>query len=246
MILYCGDTHLRNAAAYLAGVLTSGGESFRYLPSDQSLQASDLATDIRLLILSDYPAQRVAPELQQQIVQRVSDGTGLLMIGGWESFHGLGGNWDGTPVGDILPVRIESGDDRINSDRPLLVRRTGRHAVTRDLPWKQRPPYVGGLNRLRAREGADVLLKADELTAGRKRGRWKLDLWRSYPLLVVGQHGAGRTTALATDLAPHWVGGFVDWGDGRVPAQAADADPVEVGDLYAQFILQLVRWNRGE
>ncbi len=36
---------------------------------------------------------------------------------------------------------------------------------------------------------------------------------KSRRCLVVGQHGRGRTAALATDVAPHWVGGLVDWGD---------------------------------
>ena len=54
----------------------------------------------------------------------------------------------------------------------------------------------------------------------------------------------GRTAALATDLAPHWVGGLVDWGDGeRVVAQAPGSWPIEVGNFYAQFIANLLTWT---
>jgi hypothetical protein len=63
------------------------------------------------------------------------------------------------------------------------------------------------------------------------------------PLLVVGRWGRGRVAALATDVAPHWVGGLVDWGAGRVAAQAPGAEAVEVGDLYARFVCQLMAWT---
>jgi uncharacterized membrane protein len=245
-ILYCGDTHLRSAAAYLAGVLASSGEEFTYVPSDRALATPDLAERPGLVILSDYPAARVSPPLQERLVELVAEGTGLLMIGGWESFHGQGGDWDATPVAECLPVEISPEDDRLNSDRPLLVRRTARHEITRGLPWKRRPPHVGGLNRIRPRDAAEVLLVCDELRCRRKRGGWKFRTRAVHPLLVVGSHGRGRTAALATDLAPHWVGGMVDWGAGRVAAQGPEAEAVEVGDLYAQFTIQLIRWTRGD
>lgn len=248
-ILYYGDTHLRNAAAYLAGVLTAGGLEFDYRPSDHTLTGDDLLDPRALVILSDYPAARVAPGLQHRLVELVSDGCGLLMIGGWESFHGLGGDWDGTAIAKVLPVEVGPEDDRLNSDQPLVVRRTGSHAITDTLPWEQRPPAVGGMNRVKVRSTGHVLLEADRLhleqvdRAGEDRRQWIGHIEETLPLLVVGQHGAGRTAALMTDVAPHWVGGLVDWGDGRVAAQAAGADPVEVGNLYAQFVQQLVSWT---
>jgi hypothetical protein len=244
-ILYCGDTHLRNAAAYLAGLLASGGESFHYVPSDRPLSPEDLSAELRLVILSDYPAARCDADCQARIASLVERGAGLLMIGGWESFHGLGGDWDGTAVGAILPVEVSAADDRLNSDRPLLVRRIGSHAITDGLPWETQPPYVGGLNRFTAKSDARVLLSADRLHTQREAGDWEFEIDTTWPLLVTGQHGRGRTAALATDVAPHWVGGLVDWGPGRVSAQATDAEPIEVGDLYAQFFLQLVRWVSG-
>jgi uncharacterized membrane protein len=64
------------------------------------------------------------------------------------------------------------------------------------------------------------------------------------PLLVVGTHGEGRTAALMTDLAPHWVGGLVDWGDGeRVKAQAPGSWQIEVGNHYAQLVANLLIWT---
>ena len=49
---------------------------------------------------------------------------------------------------------------------------------------------------------------------------------------MVGRHGYGRTAALATDVAPHWVGGLVDWGDQRI-TQKVTEDSIEVGNWYA-------------
>ena len=63
---------------------------------------------------------------------------------------------------------------------------------------------------------------------------------KEYPLLAFGAFGKGKTAALTTDLAPHWVGGWVDWGTGRLTAQAEGGNEVEVGQWYAQFISQLV------
>ena len=63
-------------------------------------------------------------------------------------------------------------------------------------------------------------------------------------MLVLGTHGQGRTAALTTDLAPHWVGGLVDWGDGeRVKAQAAGGFEIEVGNFYAQLVANLLVWT---
>lgn len=245
-ILYCGDTDLTSAAAYLAGLLTRAGLDYQYVPSRQPLRPEDLSDETRLVILSDYPAARMAEELQQRLVLLVERGTGLLMIGGWESFHGLGGDWDGTPVGEVLPVDISTADDRLNSDQPLLVRRVGGgHPVTDGLPWEERPPCVGGLNRFTPRPQARVLLEADRLCVERDGAEWRLTIAETWPLLVVGEQGRGRTAALATDVAPHWVGGLVDWGSRRVAAQAPGADAIEVGEQYAQFFTQLLLWTKG-
>jgi len=60
------------------------------------------------------------------------------------------------------------------------------------------------------------------------------------PLLVVGQKGAGKTAALAFDLAPHWVGGFVDWGTGRKHVDF-ETGFIEVGDMYYRFVANLLK-----
>lgn len=242
-ILYCGDTELRGAASYLAGMIAHAGWTFDYVASDVPLTEAHLHSPHRLYLFSDYPAPQASTPLQQKIVQAVAAGAGLLMIGGWESFHGLGGDWDGTPIGNILPVEIGQSDDRVNSSAPLVMRPVAPHPITANLPWQQSTPAVGGMNRVTPKTNATTLLEAVEL---------KLSLandgniqaqpgWKS-PLLVTGTHQQGNVATFLSDAAPHWVGGFVDWGPKRVAAQAPSAPAVETGNWYAQFWQQLLRW----
>ncbi|MFQ5731480.1 MAG: glutamine amidotransferase [Planctomycetaceae bacterium] len=243
-VLYLGDTHLRGAAAYLAGLMHSWGWSFDYVPGETSANASLFENDRPLYVLSDYPAAHLTVDVQQRIVDDVSAGAGLLMIGGWDSFHGSGGNWDGTPVGEALPVAIASADDRVNCDHPLVVAKTAEHPAVDGLPWDERPPLIGGFNRVAPRRGATLLLEARHFSAHRDGDEFSFEPAGSDPLLIVGERGRGKTAALATDVAPHWVGPLVDWGDARVITGAPEADEVEVGDLYAKFLRQLLTWLR--
>jgi uncharacterized membrane protein len=245
-ILYCGDTELNSAASYLAGLMTHFGWGFDYVRSDQKVSRETLDRAHSLLILSDYPAAQFDTDLQGIAAGQVAAGMGLLMIGGWESFHGFGGNWDGTPLGQLLPVEIQGQDDRVNFDQPALLHPTDWKRGPFGLPWGDRPPSIGGLNRLSAKSGSSV-----ELCVTPFRPRYFSDSgeihWHEsgdrFPALVTSDHGQGRVAAFASDVAPHWVGGFVDWGPGRVSAQAAGAPAIEVGSLYATFWKQLLSWT---
>lgn len=243
-ILYCGDTSLTTAAQYLAGLMTAWGWKYRYIPSHQPLAKTDL-DGVGLVILSDYPAAQAATDLQHDLLELVSRGTGLLMIGGWESYHGVGGDWDRTSIASALPVVMQSSDDRVNCDQPAMVRPTASHPAVDGLPWLERPTLIGGFNRFEPKPEATVLLQVDRLRPSFGKGIWSVEVIATDPLLVVGKYGEGNTAALATDVAPHWVGGLVDWGKGRVSAQAPNADAIEVGDMYARFFKQLLASIRG-
>lgn len=238
-ILYLGDTALDNAAAYLAGVLTHFGVAYDYVPSSRSCEPTLLDVQRSCFILSDYPAAMFDIALQRRLLEQVERGAGLLMCGGWESFHGLGGDWDGTPIGDALPVEISSADDRVNCDRPVLVRRMVEHPLAAGLPWDERPPVIGGYNRVTPAAEATVVLEAQPFDVRREGDAYRFTPGGRDPLLVVGTFGRGPTAALMTDVAPHWVGPLVDWGDGRIAAQAPGAEAIEVGDLYARLLHQL-------
>jgi hypothetical protein len=250
-ILYAGDTSLMTAASYLAGILTHAGLSFDYVNSDQPAGRFLAAGPHDLYILSDYPVNLWRPGELALLRQRIADGAGLLMIGGWESFHGAAGQYVDSPLAEVLPVQMARGDDRVNCPQPCLVEvaapveTSAAHPILAGLPW-DRPPGVGGFNRVSTKAGATPLLLARQFAVkSGAPGQYDFTLIASAALLVVGGFGRGRTAAFTSDVAPHWVGGLVDWGDGRIAARAPGGEAIEVGNWYATFFEQLVRWTLG-
>ena len=238
-VVYLGDDSLLGAAAYLGGVLTHAGIDFNYVPSAEEPPAKILERHEGLIILSDYPAANLVAGAQEAIVKSVSNGASLLMVGGWESFHGLAGEYNNGPVGKILPLTCLNKDDRINCFQGAMPKLEQEHPCLANLPWQERPPVFCGFNETKLAPGATLLLsarlletKADQIYFAEKE----------YPLLALASHGSGKTAALTTDLAPHWVGGWVDWGRGRIKARAPGGAEVEVGDWYVSFITQLVEF----
>ncbi|NLX57933.1 MAG: hypothetical protein GXY74_02465 [Phycisphaerae bacterium] len=246
-ILYAGDTSLCGAAAYLGGILAHAGLSFDYVASDTPISAVLHSAEHSLYLISDYPVKNLRDSDFDRLVGRVRDGAGLLMIGGWESFHGAAGEYGGTPLAEALPVAIAAADDRVNCAQPCLVEKLCDHPIVAGLPL-DRPPGIGGYNRLTARAEATTILAARHFAVSRAAdGSYAFAKGEAAPLLVVGAFGRGRTAAFASDVAPHWVGGLVDWGDGRVAARAPqpEAGDVEVGSWYARLFTNLVRWTAG-
>ena len=244
-ILYCGDTNLDGAASYLAGLITHFGWAFDYVPSHVPMTRELIERPHSLLILSDYPAMQFDDELQEIALKQVEGGMGLLMIGGWESFHGFGGDWQDTRLGRVLPVEIEQRDDRVNFPQSTLLARDyglDEHPVIQHLPWDKSPPTIGGLNRVQSKSGTETALFAVPHKVYVENAEFVFDAKKPYPALVLGENSIGRTAAFMSDVAPHWVGGFVDWGPERVTAQAAGASAIEVGSYYAQFWKQLLSW----
>ncbi len=264
-ILYCGDTNLEGAASYLAGLMTHFDWAFDYVPSHVPMTRELIERPHSLLILSDYPATQFDDELQEIALKQVEGGMGLLMIGGWESFRGFGGDWDVAPLAKAIPVEMSINDDRVNFSQPTLLFTDGykklpnepeyqglneaysiHQRIVGGLPWLESPPTIGGLNSVKLNRShvAWHMLFARSFSI-----RWNEEgtFWQAieesiYPALVVGKQQSGRTAAFMSDVAPHWVGGFVDWGPKRVKAQAAGASAVEVGSYYAQFWKQLLSW----
>ena len=258
-ILYAGDTHLAGAAAYLAGVLTHAGLAFNYVPSAAPLRPSLEKAEPSLYVISDYPVKNLTDADFRRIVGDVDRGGGLLMIGGWESFHGAAGEYHQSPLAELLPVRMRASDDRVNAPQPCLLEKLTDHPILNGLPLEH-PPGVGGYNLVRPKDDAEVLLAArhfavDVHQRGDSKDRVRNDRFTNEftfspgepaPLLVVGRHGRGRAAAFTSDVAPHWVGGLVDWGPERVRAQAPGANQVDVGSHYAELFTRLVRWTLGE
>jgi len=240
-VLYCGDATLETGACYLGGVMAKLGIRFDYVPMEERFPEALLEAGHRLVVLSDYPSGNFPPRGLERLAQKVAEGTSLLMVGGWESFHGLVGNYQSSALAPVLPVDCLEADDRVNWCQGLVPVVVIRHPILGELPWGE-PPIVCGCNRVRAKSSATVVLALRPLQI--RDGRAALGE-ESLPLLVTGTHGKGRTAAVTTDFAPHWVGGMVDWGDTRVSAEASGGRPVEVGHLYVAFLGNLLSWLLG-
>ncbi|OGS37254.1 MAG: hypothetical protein A2293_15890 [Elusimicrobia bacterium RIFOXYB2_FULL_49_7] len=242
MILYLGDTSLQKAAAYLAGVMAHSKIAFDYLPSDKTFQDRFLKKDYKAIILSDYPANNFTPSQVKGVLSCVRNGMGLLMIGGWESFTGLNAGYEKNALTQALPVTLSNKDDRVNTASPCVVIKETEHPLLKGLPLSDHLPCVSGFNRLKAKPGCPILLSICQLSVKSVKEKLHFIEKEKAPLLTLGQFGLGKTAAYASDAAPHWSGGFVDWGTKRIAAQAPGAEEVEIGNAYVEFFTRLIRF----
>lgn len=273
--VYLGDDRIGGAASYLSGVMKHFGIPFDRVDSTDAPPADFFDAPYSLYILSDYPRKMFPDGALEKIAANVAAGSGLLMIGGWESFHGQLGEYNESPLADVLPVVMKDHDDRRNNPLSIILRTVKNHPVTDGLPWET-PPGIGGFNAVAPKPDAELLVEGirvdlkvlgDEVvdspvTGALSRGvdilpdmrrivvplfdGDSLSVWpvEQVPILVVGRHGKGRTAAFTSDVAPHWVGGFVDWGPERVTESIGDGG-IEVGASYAKFWRNLVQWTAG-
>lgn len=245
-VCYLGDGSIQGPAAYLAGIMTHYGIPFDRVDSDASPDSSFLQTQYAAYVLSDYPAQNLTLAHLAHIAESVQNGSGLVMFGGWESYYGRLGEYHNTVLADVLPVKMQTSDDRRNYAQPVLVCPAAgaeNHPILTGLPWNT-PPGVGGFNEFQPKSDATVLLEAVRFHVSRETSAFSFEKVAETPLLVVGHYGKGKTVALATDVAPHWVGGFVDWGKSRLVQDIPGADFIDVGADYALFFKQLLDFAR--
>ncbi|MGL4942032.1 MAG: glutamine amidotransferase [Thermoguttaceae bacterium] len=249
-VLYLGDDSAAGAAAYLCGVLEHSGINFRRVNSNESPSDDVFGAAFDVVVVSDYPAANFRDGQLETLKTRVRrNDCGLIMIGGWESFHGLAGEYHNTPLVEVLPIEMATSDDRVNCPQPVFVVPANdaarQHTILRDLPW-ERPTAIGGFNRVKARSDGDVLLEGVRAEVSLTHDlTLRLVAGRRDPLLVIGR--TMRVAALMTDVAPHWVGQLVDWGDKRITQTISETGGfIEVGDAYVRFLKQLIAWTGRE
>ena len=189
-------------AGPLRDALQSGGHDVTYLPtthvsvhfpsSAEGLSGylvvilSDVPSDTILLHPETFENGRRTPDRLAELASYVMRGGSLLMIGGYMSFYGIYGraHYRATALRDILPVELEVGDDRIERPAGVVPKVINQHAILEGLSdW----PHLLGYNRFAAKPGSQTLLMVG-----------------NDPLLVIGEVGAGRVAAFASDCAPHW------------------------------------------
>lgn len=157
-------------------------------------------------IIGDVPAsvfQQSGDNLLGELALRVSEGAGLLMIGGLHNF-GAGG-YANTPLATLLPVKMEPGDaipldvekpeNHINSKIRMLPTQIGNDRYLMTLSpsqnrqvWEQLPE-LGGATKLKPKSGAVTVFAESE--AGDA-------------LLLASETGRGRILALAVDETWKW------------------------------------------
>ncbi len=236
-VFYAGDSPAGGPANYLLAILNAMGAKVTHVPPGEKLSSRDLKASYDVIILSDYGADCVDSESAKRARQIVEGGAGFLMVGGWGSFSGPFGKWKGTWAEDLLPVTMSSKDDRCNFPSGALIMLKTKHPAVKNTDFLN-PPAICGLNNISAKRGSQTVLTVRPVTYKGKIGLSP----REYPLLVVSGQGGRRTAAFASDFAPHWCGGMVDWGKKRRILPVNSKIRVEVGDQYVQMITSLIRW----
>lgn len=242
-VLYMGDTSLDTAAGYLAGVLQAFQVGFDYAASSQRFDDALLNKPYRAVILSDYPSANFSAAQLERLKTKVAEGLGLVMIGGWESFTGLGGGYQKTVLSEILPVVMRQTDDRMNCSCPCVVEKTAEHAITARLPLDDNLPVIGGFNSVSAKANSVVVLSVRRFNASKSGDLFTFNPCGISPLLAVGTCGKGKVAAFMSDAAPHWVGGLVDWGEKRIAVKINQTAEVEFGEHYASLFANIIRWT---
>jgi len=153
----------------------------------------------------------------------VEGGGALLMIGGPNSFGD--GQYDQTELADVLPVTGAGSPGPDDSFKPQLTDEGRRHPVTQLAEsgdqsarlWNALPA-ISGLNLVKAKPGARVLLAHPLLSVGGENA----------PVLAVADEGRGRSMALMTDSSWRW---------------SFEAAGAGLGDrAYERFYTNAVRW----
>jgi uncharacterized membrane protein len=198
--------------AYVEGVgplrdaLTAGGMIVEHLPNHLApahfpgsfdalaryhvIILSDIGTNTLLLSPETFDRGRASPNRLVLLREWVRAGGGLIMVGGYMSFQGIDGKarYAATPLADVLPVSLESNDDRVEAPEGHLPRvLLPDHPIARGLPTEW--PKLLGYNRLHVKPGAELVASVGAANA---------------VLLACAVQDSGRTVAFASDCGPHW------------------------------------------
>ncbi|MGF0313761.1 glutamine amidotransferase [Rhodococcus sp. IEGM1428] len=185
--------------------LRSGGHAVTFMPNHEAAQKfpwseqelnnfdvvvlSDIGSNTLLLPNDVYLAGKPQPNRLRVLRDWVRAGGSLMMVGGYLSFQGIEAkaNYKPSLIAEVLPVLMESGDDREECPDGVTPTLFGpEHPCTIGLPgtW----PDLLGFQRLTPRSAATVLSQVN-----------------GFPLLTVGDYGQGRSAAFASDIGPHWA-----------------------------------------
>ncbi len=175
-----------------------------------------------LLIFDNLPSHLyISPKYYERIREFIKEGGGLAMIGGPHLMDG--GRYIGTPLGEMLPVKMTGKEEYRRNDPPgVRLSREGMiHPITQLSPdenenqnlWREMPA-LDGINLLEPKTFKHVLLESAD--------------GGSRPILLADSYGKGCILILATDSSWKWYMGMVSRGQGNW--------------AYLRFIERMVRW----
>lgn len=175
---------------------------------------SDVGTDTVIMYEDRFNNCPMGPDRLGALKNWTKNGGGFCGVGGWLSFGGMFGmaKWHKTAVEEILPVTCYPYDDRVEISEgmvPSIIEKS--HPLFNNVDFENAPPLFSGYNEIKAKAEGTVLAE-----------------YNGDPIIVTGNYGKGRTLAFATDPAPHWGRGMVEWGD------------------YKQFWVNVVKWLGGK
>ena len=171
------------------------------IPFPSNLLFDDYLSSFDLIIFQNFKYDPFIDKKYLANIQKyVRNGGAFLMIGGDLSFQG--GGYSLTPIEEILPVKFEQTRRLLLDEpfQPVLNQEFSRHPILRlekDLDlnqevWRSLPSLQGINMGLVPDKNAHVLAQyiKDEKT--------------TFPILVAGDFGKGRTALLATDSVWNW------------------------------------------
>ncbi|MHB1033163.1 MAG: glutamine amidotransferase [Pirellulales bacterium] len=182
-----------------------------------------------VFIFGDLDSTYIKPAQMDLFAQRVREGAGLLMIGG---YHSLGpGGYGGTPLEPILPVDLGTREIGQFTDLflPVLTPEGRQHPIfgniagffpspTKEAQTAGLPPLEGCVKVIRAKPGAAVLATVPDATA------------RPMPVMAVQTVGKGRTAVFTADTTRNWQ---------QAPRALNQETP------FQRFWGQTIRWLAG-
>lgn len=191
----------------------SGGHDVRHVATHETESGFPKTVsqfkEYDIVVLSDVPADSL--RLTETVVRDAvpgpdplraldswvrNDGGRLLMIGGYLSFSGYGGNagYANSPLQETLPVEILGWDDRMETPAGGHIAHGGGPSGSLFGSFAPFPALLG-YNRVRLKEGAELALTID-----------------GDPLLGFWSVGSGRAAAFTSDCSEHWGSvEFMNW-----------------------------------
>jgi uncharacterized membrane protein len=197
---------------WLKKALRSGGWEVEYMPSHyvwehfpyslselknfDSIILSDVGSNTFLLSPETFAHSKAVPDRLELLKEYVSEGGGFLMIGGYMSFSGIDGKarYGTTPLSDVLPVKIQDIDDRVekpNGIEPIVIKKG--HPILNGISgvW----PKLLGYNKTILKDDSEIIVTIN-----------------NDPLIAVREYVSGRVAVFTSDCAPHWGSPeFLEW-----------------------------------